>query len=261
MQNESKGIIILDIDGTVVDVALTHTPSQKVIDAVRRVQEKYLVSLATGRPGQLTLPVADKLKLKSPMIVLGGTEIVDPGGTIIWSTDLSAEAVASIAEVFTDYNNKPFLIDDYDFEEYKSGGSYSLKDLQDGRTARLIEVTDLSREEADSLEQQLDAINGVKAVKSGSLREGLIDLHIMSSFATKEHAIAELLKITQIDVDRTIGVGDGHNDLHLFNAVKTKIAMGNAVPELKEVADRVIGDVKEDGLADFLMELANEATS
>jgi hydroxymethylpyrimidine pyrophosphatase-like HAD family hydrolase len=31
--------------------------------------------------------------------------------------------------------------------------------------------------------------------------------------------------------------------------------MGNAAPELKELADRVIGSVKEDGLAIYLEEL------
>jgi peptidyl-prolyl cis-trans isomerase B (cyclophilin B) len=47
-------------------------------------------------------------------------------------------------------------------------------------------------------------------------------------------------------------VGDGHNDIELFRAVGRKIAMGNAVPELKEAADEVIGDIAQDSFAEFL---------
>ncbi len=117
----------------------------------------------------------------------------------------------------------------------------------------------LDRAQADELEKKINMIKGLVAVKSTSYKEGMTDFHVMSSFATKEHAITELLKIVQIDVDMTTGVGDGLNDLHIFAAVKNKIAMGNAVPEVKEAADRVIGSVDEDGLAEYLNELSNEA--
>ena len=71
----------------------------------------------------------------------------------------------------------------------------------------------------------------------------------------KEHAIAKLLKILSVEKDRSVGVGDGYNDVHLFNAVGYKVAMGNAVPELKARADIIIGSVKEDGLAQYLKTL------
>lgn len=56
----------------------------------------------------------------------------------------------------------------------------------------------------------------------------------------------------QVDVDKTVCVGDGHNDMHLYASVKTKVAMGYAVPELKSVSDIVIGEVVNDGLAEYL---------
>lgn len=54
-----------------------------------------------------------------------------------------------------------------------------------------------------------------------------------------------------------IGIGDGANDIHLFNAVGLKVAMGNAVPSLKEKADIVIGHVTDDGLAQYFEDLVN----
>lgn len=78
---------------------------------------------------------------------------------------------------------------------------------------------------------------------------------------TKEHAVAELLKMLAIDKENAVGVGDGHNDLHLFNAVGHKVAMGNAVDEMKQSADVVIGSVQDDGLAKYFEELVEEEKS
>lgn len=42
--------------------------------------------------------------------------------------------------------------------------------------------------------------------------------------------------------------GDGTNDIGMFLSEWTSIAMGNAVPELKERADYVTADVDKDGI-------------
>lgn len=46
---------------------------------------------------------------------------------------------------------------------------------------------------------------------------------------------------------RTFGFGDSGNDLGMLAAVETAVAMGNAVPEVKAVADYVTDDVAHDG--------------
>lgn len=71
-------------------------------------------------------------------------------------------------------------------------------------------------------------------------------------FATKEHAIAEVLTSLGISKEDAIGVGDGDNDLHLFSAVGYKVAMGNAGPNLKVAADWIAPSVDEDGLAEVI---------
>jgi Cof subfamily protein (haloacid dehalogenase superfamily) len=251
----SKGILILDIDGTVIDSPSQDQPSAAVTVAIKKASEKYTVSLATGRTWPWTKRVVELLDIKSPCIVAGGTEIRGADGTVLWQESIPTESIQTAVEVFSEFKDKLFLIDDYSLEEYLSGGTVSYDSLLMKKEIREFQLPFLTRQQADELENKIKLVPGVTGVKTTSFREGLADLHVMSSFATKEHAITELLKITQIDVDKTIGVGDGHNDLHIFAAVKHKIAMGNAVPEMKEAADRVIGRVDEDGLATFLEEL------
>ena len=43
-------------------------------------------------------------------------------------------------------------------------------------------------------------------------------------------------------------IGDGYNDITMMKVVGHSIAMGNAVDELKEVADYVTADILDDGL-------------
>lgn len=97
----------------------------------------------------------------------------------------------------------------------------------------------------------------VSRALSWNIKNGF-DIHITPKQATKEHAVVELCDMLRLDRSRVAGVGDSYNDLHLFNAVGYKIAMGNAASALKEAADQVINGVDEDGLAKFIIEVALE---
>lgn len=64
----------------------------------------------------------------------------------------------------------------------------------------------------------------------------------------KATAIEALLTHLNLPKERTIAIGDGLNDLEMFDYCAVGIAMGNAKEELKAVADHVTGSVDEDGL-------------
>ena len=64
----------------------------------------------------------------------------------------------------------------------------------------------------------------------------------------KATAIEALLTHLGLPKERTIAIGDGLNDLEMFDYCAIGIAMGNAKEELKSIADHVTGSVDEDGL-------------
>lgn len=64
----------------------------------------------------------------------------------------------------------------------------------------------------------------------------------------KANAIETLINYLQIDRKNTYAFGDGINDKEMLEYVNVGIAMGNAVDELKEVADEVTGDIDRDGI-------------
>ena len=69
----------------------------------------------------------------------------------------------------------------------------------------------------------------------------------------KAHALAKLEDIEGVDRLHTTVFGDSHNDLGLFEAAGRKVAVANAIEELKERADVILPWTNdEDAVARFL---------
>lgn len=64
----------------------------------------------------------------------------------------------------------------------------------------------------------------------------------------KFKGIRKVCEILHEDVNEVVVFGDGLNDRKMFQDAPFAIAMGNAIPELKELADYVTSDSDEDGI-------------
>lgn len=71
----------------------------------------------------------------------------------------------------------------------------------------------------------------------------------MPKDVTKAEAIKELIKYLDINLSETIAFGDGMNDIEMFQAVNYKVAMKNAVQELKDIADMITESNNQSGVA------------
>lgn len=71
------------------------------------------------------------------------------------------------------------------------------------------------------------------------------ELEIFDAAAGKGNALMLLAKLLGVDPAATIAVGDSTNDYTMVKAAGLGLAMDNAVPELKAVADEVICDYRE----------------
>ena len=69
----------------------------------------------------------------------------------------------------------------------------------------------------------------------------------------KAAGITKVLEHYGIDKGETMAFGDGHNDVDMFSAVGTAIAMGNACHEAKKAAHYITDSVDEDGIYNALV--------
>jgi len=78
-------------------------------------------------------------------------------------------------------------------------------------------------------------------------------IEIAPKLISKRSAIEFLSeKIFDIDMSEVMSFGDNYNDIEMLSTCGLGLAVGNAKPEVKHVADQIIGNAKEDGVAKFL---------
>lgn len=102
------------------------------------------------------------------------------------------------------------------------------------------------REEAERLN-----IPGVAASTSGAPF-----LEVAAAGVNKATGLELLCERLGVERDEVIAFGDNNNDVEMIEWAGTGVAMGNALPEVQALADRVAPTNDEDGLAVVLEELA-----
>jgi len=72
------------------------------------------------------------------------------------------------------------------------------------------------------------------------------------AIASKGSGIRAFCKLFDLDIKNTVCMGDDYNDIAMFETAYYKVAMGNALPQLKSMADFVTDTNDNDGVAKFL---------
>ena len=90
--------------------------------------------------------------------------------------------------------------------------------------------------------------------------EELPDVTITSSFdhnleiggmtTSKADALTQMGRLLGIDKSEMMAAGDSPNDMAMLKAAGVAVAVGNAKPEVKEIADYIAPDNDKDGVAD-----------
>jgi Cof subfamily protein (haloacid dehalogenase superfamily) len=247
--------IIFDLDGTAINSPIQKLPTKRLVNILEKLQNKYFLSVATGRCWTFAEEVVKSLKIKDLSVLSGGTQICNTrSGEVVWQKNISQDALRKVVEIFSENAKQKLIFNDYTEDDYFNGGVYP-KDFKLNIKVNWLSQSFVPDKIATNLHDRLDLVKGITCVMVVSQKSGCRDLHIVNKKATKEHAISELLKRLKVTKENTIGIGDGHNDIHLFNSVGYKVAMGNAVEDLKKVADKIIGNVTNDGLAEYFEEL------
>lgn len=236
---------MFDVDGTLIALQLHARPSKKVISAIAKANKKIHVGLATSRPYSVLKDISDDLQLSGPSIILGGVQIMDMvSKKVVWERPINLNDFKDIVNILKSFKVN-FIYQDKDTDINFSDNSIVEKPLQ-------IWVHATEDEPAEKIINDLTKISNIAVHKMVSWDLGKVDLTITHALATKQHGIFEVAKLLKIDTQDIIGVGDGYNDFPLLMACGLKVAMGNAVEDLKAIADYIAPPVEKDGAADVI---------
>ena len=265
-------ILASDYDNTLVPFGESK-PRQKVVKAIKKLQAaggRFVLSTGRAYPcvnlkGQLGGIRFDYA------ITCNGACVVDREGRIVAEHPLTAEEMYALVDFCEDYNyplqfnfrDACYAYCEYEYlhRGYQQMNSIGL-DCMDGE--------DQDRHLIDMPHAAFAAVPPERvadfAAKYGHLglhwmqvgaqnADGLCYYDIVRGGMDKGVGLADLCEKMGLTLADAVAAGDSANDVAMLKAAGLGCCMANGTPDAKAAADRIIGDVREDGLADLIDEL------
>lgn len=258
-------MVCLDVDGTLVD-HYGHMSDAVKETARNIVAAGHEVIVSTGRSLGATLPIVQLLGITS------GYAVCSNGGlTVRIDTSLSvgyevidrqtfdpAPALQALrsalptAKYALESDQGDFLATER-FQDASFGVQAKAVTFEEMMEATAVRLVVFSSD--NSSEEFVEAVQtiGLQGVAYSVGWTAWLD--IAAEGITKASAIEALRGELGFDIQNTVAVGDGRNDIEMLGWAGRGVAMGQAPDEVKAAADEVTTTVEEDGLARVLRSL------
>jgi Cof subfamily protein (haloacid dehalogenase superfamily) len=258
----SYRLLALDIDGTIVANDLAIRP--EVAAAITTAQARGVrVTLATGRMYGSTLPYAEQLGIRDPLICYQGGMIRDPLTREIYAHttmpgDPAAEAVELLSEagIFViAYVDERMCVAHHtpELETYLRWHPEGIELVMAPDLAAYIAANPPTKllfiASAEVIEREMLRLAAHFGDRLAVIRSHAIFGELTAPGISKGSALKTLAARLGIPREQVVAIGDHENDLPMIAWAGLGLAMGNAIPAVREAADAVIPSVEEAGVA------------
>lgn len=246
-----KKYIFLDLDGTIIDHKSNSIP-QSTKDAIKKLQENgHEVIISTGRPPSLFYDIDKELNINS--YIASNGRIVVYQDKLISNEFIDKQVVQNLVDVAVE--NKIDLA-------FESFTDYVLNSHYTDLPAKFSDVFHIHHPEVRQNYHLKNDIYQMILFYTDNDYKKFEDMFPTLSFhysneygidinekgGMKELGVKAIVEHLNIDIEDTIAVGDGFNDISMIEYAHIGVAMGNAYNDLKEIADIVADSVDNDGL-------------
>jgi Cof subfamily protein (haloacid dehalogenase superfamily) len=252
-------LLVSDVDGTLV------RPDKQIsaatLAAAQALREAgVLFTLVSSRPPRGMQPLIRTLRLDTPTAAFNGGAIVDPQGHVIESHPLSRGDARTALDLFLSRPVETWVFADdlwllrdpnghyVPLERRTLGYDGTVVDSFEPYLDRIEKIVAASADAA-GLVQLENELNPLIAPDGHAVRSQVYYLDVNHARANKGDAVAALARHLGVPLSETAVIGDGANDVPMFERAGFSIAMGQAAPEVRARATVTTASNADDGLA------------
>lgn len=269
-------LYITDLDGTLLRSDATLSEYSR-LTLNRLIEEGLLFSVATARGIHSIQTILKGCHVKLPVIEFNGAYISDfVTGEHLTTNAIDPELSQEVYGLMKEYHGDPFVTtnDGNDHLYYRSLSSQGMKEYYRDR----VDILDKRLKQVDDLESKLR--HEVMCLTVINTKDTLLPLYerlvaefsdaseihfwdnmywpgswwltVQDKYATKDRAVRQLAEMISHPADEITVFGDHVQDVQLFNVGTRKVAVANAIDEVKKVATHHIGMNEEDSVIKFI---------
>ena len=258
-------LIALDIDGTIIEKTAGVPVHRKVRAAVNEARAAgHKVCLCSARPGYYMRDATEGLDEIDAVIGCSGA-LIEKDGEVIHKDPIALPILLACFETAKRLDTYMSFAGDDKIYVCKKGPV--LPPLEGGSVFVIIEDEELLRvlREKDiycafvftKKGVQKESIFTDEAFKGAAIHKSSMNsfdlVNIETNKGTGVLFLAEQYGITSENV---IAIGNDENDVPMFRAAGTGVAMANASPEVRAAADWIAPDVRKGGAAEAIRRFA-----
>ena len=267
-------LYISDMDGTLLQSDGTISPYTK--EKLNEFYNKEIpFSVATARSMVSAMPILEGVHFYAPIVLMNGVFVYDTETKkAVKYHEISHSVIQKVLDCFYEKDLHPFMFlysDDYKlsikYTEFDNDGMKEFYDMRvnllDGRFTQTEDLTNIDKGQhpvyinyyalPEILDSVVDKLKNIPEIDFAYYKDSYSEdwlIEIYSHTASKANGAKEVAQI--VNADHITAFGDNLNDIIMLKDADRAVAVCNAVPEVKEIADIIIESNNNDSVVKFI---------
>jgi Cof subfamily protein (haloacid dehalogenase superfamily) len=251
--------VLTDVDGTLITGAKVLTP--RAIEAVKQLHERgVLFAITSGRPPRGMRMLVSPLEMRGPLAAFNGGIIVRPDMTVLDEREVAADVAPAVIAVIRAQGlyawiyrgTEWYVTDPHAPHIARESGTVQFQPTvvpsYDGLLDRAVKIVGVS-DDYDRVAQCEAVVHEQFGTRVSASRSQPYYVDVTNPAANKGVVVERLSHHYQIPVEQIATLGDGANDVLMFERSGLSIAMGNASEEVQRQASYVTASNEDEGFA------------
>jgi Cof subfamily protein (haloacid dehalogenase superfamily) len=251
--------VLADVDGTLITEAKVLTP--RSIEAIEQLHERgVLFAITSGRPPRGMKMLVSPLEMRGPMAAFNGGIIVRPDMTVLDELTVAADVAPAVIDVIRAQGlyawiyrgTQWYVTDPHAPHAARESATVQFQptvvpsyDVLLDRAVKIVGVSD----DYDRVARCEAALHEQFGTRVSASRSQPYYVDVTNPAANKGVVVGRLSHHYQIPLEQIATLGDGANDVLMFERSGLSIAMGNASAEVRRQATYVTASNEDEGFA------------